>query len=79
MPRRPAEADRVDFLAGEVHALLCFALAMSEAFPDQNLLRELFEKASQTGLANLETTLVGDKTIAGFQYICERISVSLQE
>jgi hypothetical protein len=78
MSRHAPEVQRVDFIAGEVHALLCFALAVSTAFSDRDLLCHQFEKTSQVGLAKLETSLVGDKTVAGFQDVCGRILGALQ-
>ncbi len=65
--------DRVAFMAGEIHALLCFALAVAESHPNRQTLKNEFEAASQSGLAKIETTLASDKTVAGFQEVSDRI------
>lgn len=63
-----------DFLAGEIHALLTFALAAANAHPDRDLLASHFHRASQTGLAKTEALPVSDDVIAGFQFVATRIA-----
>jgi hypothetical protein len=62
-----------DYISGEVHALLMFALAAANAHPDRDLLAQHFYATSQQGLARLEATTVSDKTVDGFQFVVKRI------
>ena len=47
MAQRTAEVDRVDFLAGEIHALKSFALVVAATHPNREILMEHFEGSSQ--------------------------------
>jgi hypothetical protein len=71
--------ERVAFLSGQVHALVSFALAVAQSFPDRALLRQEFESASQGGLAKLENSLTSDRSILGFQDVAEKIQTTLGE
>ena len=65
---------RPDFIAGEVHALLVFALAAANAHPNRELLAAEFYSASQQGLAKTESLPVSDATVAGFQFVTTKIA-----
>jgi hypothetical protein len=54
MSKRSAEVGRVDFLAGEIHALLSFAAAISKTHPNPALIRVHCQAAFQVGLAKIE-------------------------
>lgn len=73
MSKRTPEVDRVDFLAGQVHALVSFALAAATTHREPLLLRAEYEKSSQTGLAKMEMSPASDRAVAGFQDVTRRI------
>jgi hypothetical protein len=72
------EAARSDFLAGEVHALLAFALAVARAHPNPAALLAQFLAAEQAGLARLETQLALDELVEGYQFVTDRLRVVLE-
>jgi hypothetical protein len=76
---RTSEIDRVDFLAGEIHALLSFVLAVAGTHPNRTLLKQHFEASSQVALAKIEMSEASDKTVSGFQYIAKEISTMFEE
>ena len=67
-----------EFVSGQVHALLAFALAIAKAFPDRPLLAAHFHAASQTGLAKIEPLLVSDDVARGFQTVSSQVSRALE-
>jgi hypothetical protein len=73
MTQSSADVQRVDFLVGQVQALASFALAVAATHAEPSLLKKHFERSSQVGLAKIETTLAGEKTIAGFQHVMKEI------
>lgn len=62
-----------EFLAGRIHALLAFALALIETHPNLALLEQHLAAAEQAGLAVTEATLVPDKFLDGQRQVMERL------
>jgi hypothetical protein len=79
MAKPLSDAARMAYLIGQVQALTSFAFAVAESHPNRSLLRDLFESASQAGLAKIETTLASDHTVAGFQDAADKIRRVLSE
>ena len=74
-----ANAERTFFVAGQVHALVSFALALARTHPDRELLLRAFEKSSQEGLAKAEIALTSEQVIVGFQDTAAKILQVLGE
>ena len=72
-----ATSDRTFFLAGEMHALVSFALALAECHPDKELLKHEFAACSQSSLASLENSLTSDKALDGFHGVVAKIQTML--
>ncbi len=72
------DAGRIDFLIGEVQALLAFAAALVKTHHDPELFARHFQAAEQAGLAKLETILALDELVEGFQFASEQILVALK-
>lgn len=67
------------YLAGEVHALLTFAQVLATIHPDRDRLRAEFQVAEQVGLARVETQLVGEKLVQGYQFAVAQIQRALED
>jgi hypothetical protein len=69
MNTEPNDRDRsVSFLIGEVHALLLFCQIVANRHDDPGMIDAALEAIEQKGLAQIESTLVMDATIDGFQF-----------
>jgi hypothetical protein len=66
-----------NFLAGQIHALVTFsqALATTHHNPKQLLLD--FEDAEQVGLAKIESTLVSDSVVRGYQQVMDHLRAAI--
>jgi hypothetical protein len=69
------EADRIDYLAGQVHALLTFACAMIEAHREPMLLEQKFERLQQLALSKTEPVAVKDAFLDGQRQTHESLAV----
>jgi len=66
MPQELDEIGRVNFIAGQVHALRAFAAAIAMLSREDGRLAVEFEKASQMALVLLEKTRAMDSMFDGF-------------
>jgi hypothetical protein len=71
------DADRLDYLAGQVHALLTFACAAIEAHPDPLLLRRKFERLQEIALSKTEPARVKEVYLDGQRETHESLAVYL--
>lgn len=60
-----SEAERLDYLAGQVHALLAFACASIEAHPSPQILRQQFGRIEQIALSQVESRTVREAFLDG--------------
>jgi hypothetical protein len=67
------ESARLEFVAGQVHALLAFALAVIETHPSPALLEQHLGLAQQAGLARAESTLLPDDFLDGQRDVMDRL------
>jgi hypothetical protein len=77
-PDPTEETDRLDFVVGEVHALLAFALAFAKTHRSAAL-AALFHTASQVALADLETRPATDGVVEGFQFAANMLRNALRD
>lgn len=73
MDEQKPDLRREAALAGRVHALMMITLAMAETHPNRASLKENLEGIYQTGLANMEGTLIADATIESYQLVFDTI------
>lgn len=82
MPQTPPdsadETDRLDFVVGEVHALLSFAMALATTHRSAAFAAH-FDAASQVALADLETRPAADGVIEGFQFAASSLRRALRD
>jgi hypothetical protein len=77
-PDPTEETYRLDFVVGEVHALLSFSLALAKTHPSAALAAQ-FHAASQVALADLETRPATDAVIEGFQFAANMFRRALRD
>ena len=61
------DAQRINFLAGQVHALVTFAGAVIKTHPNAQALRVEIDRLHQVALALTESRLVSDEYIDGMR------------
>jgi len=71
------EADKIEFVRGQVRALIAFATAVIQSCQEPERLDAVFAVLSQVALASSETTLVSDRLISGMTSTNERLRESL--
>lgn len=64
---------KLEFLAGQVHALIGFATALVTSHPNLDLLAGHLEKAGEINLARAESTPVADAYIEGVLDVKDRL------
>lgn len=62
-----------DFLAGEIHALVAFAVVVTATHPQREAFSSHLVGCFQVALAKLESTMVPEKVIQGFQYATDEV------
>jgi hypothetical protein len=72
------EREKIEFLAGEVHALMGFATAVVLSHSDLSLLASKIEEVSQANLARAEGESVTDSYVDGVLEIWDRLRGALQ-
>jgi len=72
-----SEAERLDYLAGQVHALLGFASATIKSHPSPHFLRNAFLETEQRALAATESRLVSESFLAGQRETNESLALLL--
>jgi hypothetical protein len=78
-PFDPAsEAGRVDFVAGEVHCLIAFALALAATHPNRAALRTQFEKAKEVAVAIAEPQMISESFLEGLEDVARRLNAALK-
>ncbi len=73
MPSEQRRIQNLDFIAGQVHALLAFALASVHAHPNLTLLSIHISRAEQGALGRTEATTVSDDFLDGEIDVFERL------
>jgi hypothetical protein len=71
------EADRVEYLAGQVHALLTFAAALMNTHPAQARLKREFQRLEKVAVAQTESRPVKEAFLVGQQQTNESLMVLL--
>jgi hypothetical protein len=72
------DSEKLEFLAGQVHALMGFAMAVITSHPNRSLLAEHFEKIAEINLARAEGELVSDDYVDGVLDVKERLKRTLE-
>ncbi len=72
------EAHRVNFLAGQVHSLIGFALAVVNTHPDPANLQAHLEKADLAAVRVAGGPLVSDEFLKGMEDVAVRLRVSVE-
>jgi hypothetical protein len=72
------QSEKIEFLAGEVHALMGFATAIVMTHPDISELAEQIEQTAQANLALAEGSVVPDEFVEGVQHIWDRIRKAIK-
>jgi hypothetical protein len=70
--------NKVQFLGGQVHMLVGFALAIIESHPDLAELERKFQMYAQTTLANTEAVTVPDEYVDGVLDISKRLQNAIE-
>lgn len=78
MANEPSEHDVSQYLAGQVHALTAFALAIAATHPDKNLLLSYFSRATESAMAQASATLVSDRFLEAIEDTSRKISAALK-
>jgi hypothetical protein len=63
--RRMTDSEKIEFLAGRVHALLGFATAVITSHPNPSILAQHLEKIGEINLARAESETVSDDYVEG--------------
>jgi hypothetical protein len=66
--------EKIEFLGGQVHALIGFATALITSHPNLTLLAEHLEKAGELSLARAESVSVADVYVDGVLDVNDRLS-----
>ena len=72
------EVRRVDFVAGQVHSLIGFALAMVNTHPDPTNLQAHLEKADLAAVSVAGGKFVSDDFLKGMEDVAVRLRVSVE-
>ena len=72
-PKKRNQTADIAYLAGEVHALVTFAQALSCALTVGQGVRTHFQVAEQVGLGNIEGLPVSERAIEGYQFAVKQI------
>jgi hypothetical protein len=72
------EVRRVDFVAGQVHSLIGFALAVVNTHPDPANLQAHLEKADLAAVSIAGGQLVSDDFLKGMEDVAVRLRVSVE-
>jgi hypothetical protein len=70
--------DELEFIAGQVHALMGFALAVIDAHPAPARLAQSIDSIGQVTLARAEGVLVSDRYIDGIQNVMDRLRYGVE-
>jgi hypothetical protein len=69
---------KVQFVGGQVHMLVGFALAIIESHPDLRELERKFQMHAQTTLANTEAITVPEEYVDGVLDISKRLQTAIE-
>ena len=72
------ETEKIEFLAGRVHALLGFATAVITSHPNVALLAQQLEKIGELNLATAESQLVSDEYVEGVLDVKNRLKNTVE-
>jgi hypothetical protein len=72
------QADKIEYLAGQVQALIAFAVAIISSHPDPELLAHHLDLLNQVTLASVENSLVADKYVQGVQDVQGRLTTAVE-
>jgi hypothetical protein len=67
------DGEKLEFLAGRVHALVGFATAVIPSHPNPALLAEHLEKVGAVNLAQAETAVVHEEYVLGVEDMRDRL------
>ena len=70
------ETENVHFLAGQVHALVGFCIAVINTYPSPADLRQHIEAVEQVTLARVESTLVIEDFVDGVRDVFDRLKTA---
>jgi len=70
--------DDIQFLAGQVHALMGFALAIINTHPSPRTLARQLDLVGQVTLARSEASTVSDDFVEGVQNVQDRLETGVQ-
>ena len=71
------ESENVQFLAGQVHALVGFCIAIINTHPSPAELSQHIEAAEHVTLAHVESTLVIEDFLDGVRNVFDRLKVAV--
>ncbi len=72
------DSEKIEFLAGRVHALLGFAMAVITSHPNPSLLAQHLEKIGEVNLARAEAEPVSDDYVDGVLDIKDRLKRAVE-
>jgi hypothetical protein len=72
------ESEKIEFLAGRVHALLGFATAVITSHPNPTVLAQHLEKIGEINLARAETEPVAEEYVDGVLDIKNRLKNAVE-
>jgi hypothetical protein len=70
--------DKMNFISGEVQALLTFAVVIAKNCRAAPEVFSEFQQKEQERIAEVEMLLVGDEFLKGFQFASEKIRTALE-
>jgi hypothetical protein len=73
LPMADDENRKLEFVGGQVHALMGFALAVIDTHPEPERLARAIDTFGQVTLARAEGVLVSDRYIDGIQDVMNRL------
>jgi hypothetical protein len=72
------DSEKIEFLAGRVHALLGFATAVITSHPNPSILAQHLEKIGEINLARAESETVSDDYVEGVLDIKNRLKRAVE-
>jgi hypothetical protein len=73
------ESENVQFLAGQVHALIGFCIAIINTHPSPAELSQHIEAAEHVTLAHVESTLVIEDFLDGVRNVFDRLKIAVAD
>jgi hypothetical protein len=71
------QSEKIEFLGGQVHALVGFALAVITSHPNLAVLAQHLEQIGTTNLAVAETAAVREEYVLGVEDIRDRLKAAV--